>query len=280
MASHDPPSESGRLSDSSHSVGSNGNGSGIGHGSGVGHGSGHGMLAPLDARTPALSAPGWLPAPPRRPEILSAKANPVELLHALRRRWTLAVGLSVLFSGLVAGLLWYLIPVQYEAFSMLRVASKAPKVFETGGGGAEEFATFKRTQLQLILSNAVLRRTLNETEIGKLESVKEHYDDPVAWLKGKLIIDYPDDSEILRVAIKTKKPSDSIKIVNKVVEKYLSEIVARDRDERHSHEKKLSDTYGIYLDDCKKQEESLFKMQLINKTPSTEAARIEEALGA
>ena len=39
----------------------------------------------------------WSYGMPTRPEILTSKANPVELLHALRRRWLLAVALG--FTG-------------------------------------------------------------------------------------------------------------------------------------------------------------------------------------
>ena len=152
-------------------------------------------------------------------------------------------------------------------------------MLDTVSRGVDEFATFKRTQVQLFLSNAVLAADAQRNGDREACVVKEHYDDPVAWLKGKLIIDYPDDSEILRVAIKTKKSSDSIKIVNIVVEKYQSEIVATIVTSDMVTSKKLSDTYGLYLADCKKQEESLFKMQLINKTPSTRGRANQDAIG-
>ena len=273
MASHDSAHEAGHLSDSAH--GGNGNG-GSGNG---GHGNGgHGMLATIENRLPAVPSMGWMPGPPRRPEILSAKANPVELLHALRRRWTLAVGLGTVVATLATALVWYFVPVQYEAYALLKVASAPGGVLDKTRSAADEFNTFKRTQVQLILSNIVLQRAVKEKDLLQLSALKEHFDEPVAWLKGKLLIDYPDDSEVLRVAIKAKKPSDAKIIVNKVVEKYLSEIVQEERKLRQTHQRLLEQTHQRYITECKNKEEALHKLEKLSETSSTEAAQMKKRL--
>src|SRR5215207_11430195 len=71
----------------------------------------------------ALTQLPWPYGAPVRPEILSAKPNPVELLHSFRRRWPLAVGLGLALAGSVAALTWFLIPVKYEAVAWLRIAA-------------------------------------------------------------------------------------------------------------------------------------------------------------
>ena len=56
--------------------------------------------------------------------------------------------------------------------------------------------------------------------------MQEHSDDPVSWLKDEMLIDYPQDAEILRVAMKGTRKGDVVQIVDVVVKKYLSEVVA------------------------------------------------------
>src|SRR5262245_8517717 len=89
-----------------------------------GHG---GALAPLSQFDP-LPVAAWQMGMPSRPEILTAKANPIELLHSLRRRWALAFTLGVLLSGVCAGLVYAFFPVKYEAVAMLHIAAKLPSL--------------------------------------------------------------------------------------------------------------------------------------------------------
>ncbi len=179
---------------------------------------------------------------------------------------------------LVAGLAWSLVPPRYEAFALLRVADKRPTVMANSGESAEAFSIFKRTQVQLMLSGSVLRRTVGEPEIAKLPTIKSHGDDPAAWLRSQLIIDNPDDSEILRVAMKGTNKVDLIAIVNMVVRKYLLEIVAHERDERLRHEAQLEKTYQAYSDKFTKDMDALHQQEQVAKIATTEGARLARKL--
>ena len=237
-----------------------------------------GTLSTLDSRLPSVPALNWSYGPPPRPEILSAKPNPVELIHAVRRRWTLALGLGLLVSVVAAGLLWFLLPVKYEAFALLRVSGQRPAILEAGGSGGEEFDVFKRTQVQLILSYVVLNGTLRERSINQLSVAREHSDDQVAWLKSQLIIDYPNDAEIMRIAMKGEKPSEVVKIVDKVVEVYLREIVYRDKQLRLENEEKLKRAYDNQKADYEKQLAALANLQKIHQTSGSEAAQLRKQM--
>ncbi|HEX3726008.1 MAG TPA: AAA family ATPase, partial [Pirellulales bacterium] len=241
-------------------------------------GSTNGALTTIENQTPGVPALAWSYGPPQRPEILSAKANPIELLHAVRRRWPLAIGLGLLVGGLAAGIVAYVVPVRYEVFALLRVAGRTPSVLVKSSEAAEEFAIFKRTQVQLILSGIVLRRTLSEREINKLSIVHEHDDDPASWLKGQLIIDYPDDSEILRVAMKGTKPKELITIINEVVKRYLSEIVQHDREKRLEQENRIRKSYDEHYSGMIKQMDTLRQLEQVAKTSSTESAKVQMKL--
>ncbi len=151
----------------------------------------NGTLAKIGSQLPSVSTLNWSYGPPPRPEILSSKPNPVELLHAVRRRWPLAVGAGIACASIVAALLWLLVPVKYEAFALLKVSARPPAVLEKEHTGPEEFELFKATQEQLILSNPVINGVLREAAINRLPSVQEHADDQVDWLKGELMIEFP-----------------------------------------------------------------------------------------
>jgi succinoglycan biosynthesis transport protein ExoP len=267
MSSVDPQAAAGD------SPGSENNGHGNGESS-----NGNGVLATIDNRGQGVPALGWSYGPPARPEILSAKASPQALLHAVRRRWPLAIGLGLLVGGVAAGLLWILMPVKYEAFATLKVSGAPPAVLEKSTSGHEEFALFKRTQIQLVLSNVVLLRTLAEPVINRLSMIQEHNDDPVAWLKDQLIVDYPGDSEVMRVAIKGRKASEAIKVVNEVVERYLKEIVQHEHELRLIHEGELNKSYQDLVRDYERDMKSLHALEGVERVSSTEAAQMSKKL--
>ncbi|HTM56038.1 MAG TPA: polysaccharide biosynthesis tyrosine autokinase [Pirellulales bacterium] len=254
---------------------SDSNGNGHGHETnGSPNGSTNGMLAPIDNRLPAIPTVGWSYGPPAKPEILKSKPNPVELMHAARRRWPLAIGLGLAVGGTAAALLWYFLPVRYEAFALLKVAERPPAVLDKAATAAEEFAVFKRTQVQLILSNIVLTGTLRDSTINRLDTLKEHADDQVAWLKDQLVIDYPDDAEIMRVAMKGKRKDDITKIVNKIIDVYMKEIVAAEREQRAQHEGKLETSFQRMNQEVQTMTEALKTLENLHKTAGSDSARI------
>lgn len=235
---------------------------------------GSGLPAMIESRLPALPSVGWSYGPPAKPEILKAKPNPIELLHAVRRRWPLALGLATLVSTLIVGTLWYFIPVKYEAFALLKVSGKPPSVLQDSAAAVDEFAVFKRTQVQLLLSNVVLQGTLRDTAINRLTTIKQQSDDTISWLKDQLIVDYPNDAEIMRIAMKGERKDDLMKIINKVVAVYMEEIVAREKELRLFQENKLSQTYAAMQTDLQKQLDSLHTLEALHKTSGSEAAKM------
>jgi polysaccharide biosynthesis transport protein len=275
MSSVDPQAAAGDSTGSENS----GNGHDSGHGNGHDESSnGNGMLTTIENRSNGVPALGWSYGPPLRPEILSAKASPPALLHAVRRRWPLAIGLGFLVGGVAAGLLWFLMPVKYEAFATLRVSGAPPVVLEKDRGAHEEFSLFKRTQVQLVLSNVVLQRTLAEPKINRLSMIQEHNDDPISWLKDQLIVDYPGDSEVMRIAIKAKKQSEAIQLVNEVVDRYLSEIIQREHELRLAQEEKLNQSYLKLVQEYERDWKALRDLEGLEQVSSTEAAQMSKRL--
>jgi capsular exopolysaccharide synthesis family protein len=262
MSPVDPVSSGGDSTESDSRLNSNGASTG-------------GVLATIDHHLPSVPALGWSYGPPARPEILKSKPNPVELLHAVRRRWPLAIGLGVAVATIAAGLLWFFLPVHYEAFALLKVSGKPPAVLERRAGAADEFSVYKRTQVQLIRSGLVLNGTLRDTKINGLSLLKENSDDPIAWLNNQLVIDYPDDAEILRLAMTGTNRDEVVKIVNKIVEVYMKEIVERDRDRRLEQESKLQATYSKMTANLQKEQDSLHALEALHNTSGSESAKLK-----
>ena len=257
MSQADPKSEANDVSGSSHT---------------------NGALTTLESHAPLVPALNWFQGSPPRPEILSAKANPLELLHAVRRRWPLALGAGMAVGSIAAVLVWVLVPVKYEAFSLLKISGRAPAVLKENAEAGEVFEIYKRTQKQLLTSGLVLQAVVNQREIATLQTYKEHYDDPISWLKEQLIVDYPDDSEILRVALKARKSADAIKIVNEVVKSYLKEIVGKARDDRIKREAKLQEAWELKTKDYADKSKALYQLKIVHKISSTEAAQVKRKL--
>src|SRR5262245_46282518 len=134
MSHADASPDSGEPVSSTHASG-NGNG-GYQNGTG-GSGGGNGMLSTLNGQANGLAVNGWAPGVPMRPEILTAKPNPIVLMHSVRRRWTLAIGLGTTLALLAAGLVWYFMPVTYEVFALLRVSEKRQQVLRESNEASE-----------------------------------------------------------------------------------------------------------------------------------------------
>ena len=272
MAPLDPISDPGDSQHDGHEHGSNG-----AHTNGAA--ASNGTLAKLSGNNlPSVSTLNWSYGPPPRPEILSSKPNPVELLHAVRRRWPLALGLGLTFGTAVAALVWFLMPVKYEAYALIKIRGNPQTVLESVHTPADEFDLFKATQEQLILQSMVLNGVLREASINRLPSVQEHSDDPVDWLKGELMINFPGDAEVMRIAIKTKSKNDSLAIVDKVVEVYIKEVVQYEKTQRMADEAKLTQAYEQKAADYKRELDSLVALERIHKTSGSEAAQLKKKM--
>jgi hypothetical protein len=238
-----------------------------------------GLPATLESHLPALPTQGWNYGPPPRPEILTAKANPAELLHALRRRWALATGLGLATGLSVAALLWYLMPVKYEVYALLRVQGKTPSVLKGGNEGIEEFNIFKRTQVQTVISPLVLEPTASEPAVAKLQTIREQ-ERPANWLKRQLIIDFPDDAELMRVTLKGRKPEELKIIIDKVVDKYMKEVVFGEKEKKLEQEAKLAASYEEYTKKLEYQMRAVHALEKLNKVSSSEVAVVAKQVAA
>ncbi|HTU25174.1 MAG TPA: polysaccharide biosynthesis tyrosine autokinase [Pirellulales bacterium] len=216
-----------------------------------------------------------------RPEILSASPTPVDLFQALRRRWTLAIGLGMVLSGILASLVWLLVPVRYETQALIKVSKVLPVVLQNVQPGQEEAAAYeiyKKTQLQLIKSNFVLSRAARKPDMQDLVTIKEHKEDPVGFLEAKLQVDYPGDAELMRIALKGTHREELAKIVNAVVDSYMDEIVSGDKVTRLKQRDLLNQNFSANQEKFRQQHDKYKKLAAELGANSSEAAQLRKRM--
>jgi capsular exopolysaccharide synthesis family protein len=245
----------------------------------------HGALVAMGNRASQLPAVPWPYGGPMavRPDILSASPTPIDLLQSLRRRWPLAVGLGMLLSGVLASVVWFLVPVRFEAQSLIKVSKVLPVVLQNvynGGSDVEGAAydIYKKTQLQLVRSNFVLSRATRKPEMVALATMKEHKDDPVGFLESKLIVDYPGDAELMRLSIKGTRREDLPVIINSIVDSYMDEIVSGDQVARLKQKDLLSQNYSTNQEAFRQKSDKFKKLTRDLGASSSEAAQMRKRL--
>jgi hypothetical protein len=192
------------------------------------------------------------------------------------RRSLIAVG-GVLLVGAAAA--WVIFPIQYQAFALLRVASRPPTVLEhVQDDGRAAFEMFKATQAQLIQSGFVMNAVLRDPAINRLPGVVDHADDQVTWLKEQLTVEYPGDNEVLRIGVRANSKDESIQLTDKLVEVYLQEVVEHEKQVRMANEAKLQRAYEQKSADYGREYNVLIALEKKYGTSGSEAAQLKKKM--
>ena len=164
------------------------------------------------------------------------------LLHSLRRRWLPALGLGILAATSVAALLWMLIPVNFEALSILRVNREVSSPIGDryrSYGTIQDYNNYKQTQAMLlrspyVISIALRDRAINQLPMISLDKFGRRRTNSVAWLADEIKVDLAGESEILQVRLSGENPDHVKAVLDAVVKSYLAEIVNREKSEKLS----------------------------------------------
>ncbi len=216
-------------------------------------------------------APGALGVPlPAAPWIdtneRQAGFNFAAFLHSLRRRWLSGVGIGFLLASLVAILLWFLVPVKYEAVVAIRVSRAREQMLRDKFQrpiNPQEYDIEKQTQAALIKSPFVINAALRQPGISQLSIVRDEpwpwmgqRENPVAWLQRELRVSYVEGSELLYLSMSERDPDELIKLLNAITDAYIREEVdAKKIAEAQKLERlrvKSSELQSQYKDELKK----------------------------
>ncbi|MCL2710857.1 MAG: AAA family ATPase [Planctomycetaceae bacterium] len=158
--------------------------------------------------------------------IESAKLTPqlmvLLVFSGLRRHWKWSLP-AALFLGLLAGAgLYFLLPVQHEAASHLRIQAFRETFIVADDRRQGRYEDFVNTQIALLKNPNVIDRALENPDVARLPIILAQGTDRRGWLTRNLSVSNIRNSEIVKVSIATDRPDTSEKIVDAVVVAYLS----------------------------------------------------------
>ena len=192
-----------------------------------------------------------------RPAALTATPNAMDLVRALRRRWAMALALGLVAAVVFGGGTYYFVPrAKYTATATLHVATSPRRIIFDPQENATDYKTYQKTQVALIKNRKVLSHALSRPEIAGLETVREQTDAD-EWLEQNLKAEFPGGSEVLQLSLSGDRSEDLARIVNAVVQSYMSVVVEQEYRERLSRLEALRTLREKYDAELKQRRKSL-----------------------
>ncbi len=165
-------------------------------------------------------------------DVLRGGMDANTFLHALRRRWILALSLATVAASIAAAALWVLFPESSSATALFEVSNKQDTIFDISRQNEQNFEILKKTQLALLKSNFVLTAAIRPPSIASLSALAGHAD-PVEWLQENLEVDFPQNGEILQIRLSGDElPDELVQLVDAVAKAYKEEVVNTLRQRR------------------------------------------------
>lgn len=133
-------------------------------------------------------------------------------------------------------------------FALLHVHRRPPRILGDGPqapldpGEPEEF---RRTQLVILRTRAVLNNALRDPAVNKLPVVQQQTD-AVAWLEKHLHTEYLDGTGMLRLSLRTGNPKEQAALVNAVADAYLREAINKANGQKLQRLNRLKKLYTEY----------------------------------
>lgn len=142
------------------------------------------------------------------------------VLFALRQWWKMALPLGLLFAGIGAAVVLFVLKPTYRAIAWLEIREVAPYVaFPDRDGNASR--SFVHTQIQLMRTPLVLGKVVSNPEIARLKEI-EQAPDRIAWLQQNVKVAPVGNSELYTVTCDCSDAAGAMRIVNAVVDSYFN----------------------------------------------------------
>lgn len=187
------------------------------------------VARPEDFRRP--SDPDILPLPATLRPSAAPVARPGESItgrdirNALRYHSVLFVTLGSIVAGGLGALAWYLVPAKYTTYAMILVSQNDPRILPSVGPdttGRVEFATYLKTQANVIKSSRTMLGALRDPKIARTPMLASE-EDPISFLEEKILTEFSDTSQVLKVSLTGENPAEIASIVNAVCDYYIKE---------------------------------------------------------
>jgi capsular exopolysaccharide synthesis family protein len=196
------------------------------------HPPGDALVVQSNGAPTAMAFPATPMTPPA--DVLRGGMDANTFVHALRRRWLLAVCMGTVLAAAAAAALWFMFPASSSATALFRVAAKPEYVLvDMNRTNPQSFETLKKTQLALLRSDFVLTSAIRKPGIASL-SVLAGEPDAVEWLQENLQVQFPEEGEILSIALAGDEPfaTDLVTLVDAVAHAYDTEVLAREKQKK------------------------------------------------
>src|SRR3954471_24592254 len=122
-------------------------------------------------------------------------------LHAIRRRWVLAMGIGLVVAAVAAVGLWFGFPESSSATALFEVRQEKDSiVHDAVQRSTQDFEILKKTQLALLKSKFLLTSAIRDPGIASL-SILAGERDKEEWLQEHLQVEFPQNGEILSISL-------------------------------------------------------------------------------
>lgn len=147
--------------------------------------------------------------------------SPAFLLWVFKKWWKIALPMGVVLAAIAGVLVWYLHVPQYQAKALLMIQGDSPYVAFAGGRSGVESARYVQTQLELLRSQVVLEPVIARPEIASIADLAAS-PSPVDTLRSGLSIQGVGQSDLYYVGYVSALPETAAKVVNAIVNEYLT----------------------------------------------------------
>lgn len=147
--------------------------------------------------------------------------SPAYLLWVLRKWWKIALPMGAVFAATAGAIVWYLHVPRYQAKALLMIQRDSPYVAFSGGRSGVESGSYIQTQLELLRSQVVLEPVLARPEIAAIQELSEN-PSPVESLRTGLSVQGVGQSDLYYIGFTSASPDNAAKVVNAVVNEYLT----------------------------------------------------------
>ena len=142
------------------------------------------------------------------------------ILDAFRRRWIPAVAVGIPVALLVAGLLWQIVPAQYETTALLHVKQFESVVANNMMSPRSGFMNYRDSQINFLRTKTIADAALQQEGIKECRTLMNvKYASDFIQENVKVESDFAD--EYIKITMQGEYPEDIAAIVNAVKDAYL-----------------------------------------------------------
>ncbi len=153
-------------------------------------------------------------------------------LHALRRRWMLALGMGMVIGAGAAIALWFIFPESSSATALFEIRQEQESIIhDATQRSTQDYEILKKTQLAKLKSKFLLTTAIRDPGIASL-SILASATDKEEWLQEHLDVEFPQNGEILSISLSGSPPDDLVSLVNAVAEAYNKEVIGTEKSRK------------------------------------------------